>query len=596
MWFSWFLTKSSHSLASVAGMKPYLISVRNQLRSVACFAGLLLVSASVSAQVELSVQIGFENRVTPGRYAPIQVEVRNIRDLGPARLRIIQPVGNEWRGEATMRQELGHAIQSDGLYEAVIPTYDPLNPIVVELLSSTDTVLAWTEIDLRGTMRPTLFPVLDRRIPRFDDRAAVIDMASLPAQWWAFDSAESLWVASPLPSEAWTAISQWVLAGGSVVLLTGTDFYRMDSPILRQLIPLLNPVLTDSDLGTSYLSGSLKDATISMLSNEGFPLLIQASHGAGHVSLVTIQAQSLSVETLENIGDQIASSRLISLRDPTEYILGEQETVTLNSLFVLATIAALALGVCTCALIGRRNPRMGWIILLVTVAGLVVSSGFVSNPSTHVVHVYLVNTVLQVESGFSFYIVSSSLYSQTNSPFTQPHTEGIIPIPFLPRTLTGMDSYDSSTFSERTEMRVLPGKMRHWHAYGAASSMFDVKLLSESTIRIDNHHALAFDAGWVLIDGMVHSIARIDRGIHEYSFLPESAVRLAGFVGSADANEPAMPAMMLIRELRQSFPLEKGVWLIAFDDEEQISSGELTKKVRDITLVAVQGEEANREI
>lgn len=126
--------------------------------------------------------------------------------------------------------------------------------------------------------------------------------------------------------------------------------------------------------------------------------------------------------------------------------------------------------------------------------------------------------------------------------------------------------------------------------------MFDVRLLSESAIRIDNHHALAFDAGWVLIDGMVHSIAKIDRGIHEYSFLPESAVSLTSFVGSADANELPMPAMMLIRELRQSFPLEKGVWLIAFDDEEQISSGELTKKVRDITLVVVQGEEANREI
>jgi len=577
-------------------MKPYLLSVRNQLRSVACLAALLLVSASVSAQVELSVQIGFENRVTPGRYAPIQVEVRNIRGLGPARLQIIQLVGNEWRGEATMRQELGHAIQSDGLYEAVIPTYDPLNPIVVELLSSTDTVLASTEIDLRGTMRPTLFPVLDRRIARFDDRAAVIDVASLPTQWWAFDSIESLWVASPLPGEAWTAISQWVLAGGSVVLLTGTDFYRMDSPILRQLIPLLNPVLTDSDLGATYLSGSLKEATISMVSDEGFPLLIQASHGAGHVSLVTVQAQSLSVETLENIGEQVASSRLISLRDPTEHILGEQKIVALNSLFVLAMIAVLALGVSACALIARRSPRMGWIILSVVVAGLAVSSGFVSNPATHVVDLYSVNTVLHVEIGFGFYIVSSSLYSQSNDPFMLPHKEGIIPILFLPHTLTAMDSYDSSTFSERTEMRVLSGKMRHWHSYGAASSIFDVKLLSESTIRIGNHYALDFDVGWVLIDGMVHSIVKIDRGIREYSLIPTSTVRLATFVGSDAADELSMPALMLIRELRQSFPLEKGIWLIAFADEEQMLAEELTQKVRDITLVAVQGEEVNREI
>ena len=577
-------------------MKRYLSSLRAQFCSVACFAGLLLGSASVSAQVELFVQLGFENRVTPGHYAPIQVEVRNVRDFGAARLRIVQLVGNEWRGEAAIRQELGYAIQSDGVYAAVIPTYDPVNPIVVELLSSTDTVLASTEIDLRRTMRPTPYPVLDKKISRFDDRAAVIDLASLPTQWWAFDSAESLWVASPLPSEAWTAVSQWILAGGSLVLLTGSDFYRMDSPILRELLPLSDPVLADSDRGTTYLSGSLKEATISMLSNEGFPLLIQASYGAGHVSLVTIQAQSLSVETLKNIGEQVASSQLISLRDPTEHILGEQKLVALNPLFVLAMIAVLAVGVCACALIGRRNPRMGWIILLIGVAGLAVSSGFVSNPATHDVPLYLVNTDVQVEIGVGISIVSSSLYSHTNEPFAQPHREGIIPLLLLPRTLTGMDSYDLSTFPERTELRVLPGKMRHWHVYGAASSMFDVRLLSESMIRIGNHQGLDFDAGWVLIDGMVHSVAQIDRGIHEYSFLPESGVHLAAFVGSADTDDLPMPTIVLIRELRQSFPLEKGVWLIAFDDEEQISSGELTQKVRDITLVAVQGEEVNREI
>ncbi|MFC2106299.1 hypothetical protein ACFLS0_06080 [Candidatus Bipolaricaulota bacterium] len=535
--------------------------------------------------------------MTPGHYAPIQVEVRNVRDFGAARLRIVQLVGNEWRGEAAIRQELGYAIHSDGVYAAVIPTYDPVNPIVVELLSSTDTVLASIEIDLRRTMRPTPYPVLDKKISRFDDRAAVIDLASLPTQWWALDSAESLWVASPLPSEAWTAVSQWILAGGSLVLLTGSDFYRMDSPILREFLPLSDPVLADSDRGTTYLSGSLNEATISMLSNEGFPLLIQASYGAGHVSLVTIQAQSLSVETLKNIGEQVASSQLISLRDPTEHILGEQKLVALNPLFVLAMIAVLALGVCAFALIGRRNPRMGWIVLLIGVAGLAVSSGFVSNPATHDVPFYLVNTNLRVEIGVGISIVSSSLYSQTNEPFAQPHREGIIPLLLLPRTLTGMDSYDLSTFPERTEMRVLSGKMRHWHVYGAASSMFDVRLLSESMIRIGNHQGSDFDAGWVLIDGMVHSVAQIDRGIHEYSFLPESGVHLAAFVGSADTDDRPMPAIVLIRELRQSFPLEKGVWLIVFDDEEQISSGELTQKVRDITLVAVQGEEeVNREI
>jgi len=54
--------------------------------------------------------------------------------------------------------------------------------------------------------------------------------------------------------------------------------------------------------------------------------------------------------------------------------------------------------------------------------------------------------------------------------------------------------------------------------------------------------------------------------------------------------------LLLIRELHQSFPLEKGVWLIAFADTEQISPEEISQKVRDITLVAVQGEEVDHEI
>lgn len=577
-------------------MKRYFSSLRTQFCFLVCFAGFVLLSSSVMAQVELSLQIGFEGKVTPGRYAPIQIEVLNYRDFGSARLRIIQAVGNEWRGEATIQQELGYAIQSDGLYEAVIPTYDPVNLIVVELVSSTNTVLASVETDLRGTMRPAPYPVLDKTIPRFDDRAAVIDTASLPTQWWAFDSAESLWVASPLPSETWTAISQWVLAGGSLVLLTGTDFYRMDSPILREMLPLSNPVLAESNLGTIYLSGTLREATVGMVSDEGFPLLIQSPYGAGHVALITVQAQSMAVEILEGMGKEVTPSKLISLRDPTEFILGDQKIVTLNSLLVLAMIVILGVGVCACALIGRRKPKLGWAILLVGVMGISVSSGFLSNPVKLVIDMYAVTTHFYADTSFSLYAVFSSLYSRTNDPFVQPHREGIIPVQWLPRTLKGKNSYDSSTFPGLTEKRMLSGEIQHWHGYGGSSSMFDVRLLSDSLIRISNQFGLDFTAGWVLIDGVVHSIGDIHRGIDDYRFDLEPVVRLAAFVSSAYADEIPIPALVLIRELRQSFPLEKGIWLLAFADDEKIVSGEITQKVRDITLVAVQGEGGAREI
>ncbi len=570
-------------------------SLRSLLYFAACFVGLLLFSSSVSAQVELSVRLGFEGRLTPGHYAPIQIEVRNYRDLGSSRLRIVQFAGNEWRGEATIQQELGYAVQSDGLYEAVIPIYDPVNPIVVELVSSTDAVFASETIDLRRTMRPFPYPVLDKQIPRFDDRAAIIDMALLPKQWWAFDSAESLWVASPLPSESWSAISQWVLAGGSLVLLTGTNFYRMDSPALRDLLPLSNPVLAVSDLGTSYLAGSHVGATIDMLSEEGFPLLIQSTYGAGHVALVTVHAQSLSVENLESIAREVSSAQLITLRDSTEHILGAQTVVTLDSLFVLAMGGLLGVVVCTSAFIGKRSPRAGWAVLLVCAISFSVLSGLVSNSATHDVDLYTVNTHLSLDIGLGLYAGFSSLYSQTSNPFIQLHKEEIIPVLFLPRTLKGMDSYGFSTSPAHTGMSILPGSMRHWHAYGTAASLFDVKLLSDSSVRISSHSPLDFAAGWVIIDGMVHSITGVRRGVYEYSFVPESAVRLATFVGSAYTHEMTS-ALLLIRELQAAFSLTKGIWLITVADTERIGSGEITRKVRDITLVVVRGEEIGSEI
>ncbi|MCK5584565.1 hypothetical protein KAJ02_00665, partial [Candidatus Bipolaricaulota bacterium] len=143
--------------------------LRSLLRFLVFLAALLLLSFSSSAQT-LSVELGFEGRLTPGRYAPILIEVHDYRTVGSSRLRITQLAGNAWRGEATLQQELSYSIQSNGQYAAVIPIYDPVNPIVVELLSSTNSVLATKTIDLRGTMRPAPYPVLDKQLARFDDR------------------------------------------------------------------------------------------------------------------------------------------------------------------------------------------------------------------------------------------------------------------------------------------------------------------------------------------------------------------------------------------------------------------------------------------
>jgi|GEM_PF-572665 hypothetical protein len=571
--------------------------LRSLPRYLAICAAFFLISSACTAQTELSVELGFEGRLAPGHYAPILVEIHDYQSAGVSRLRITQLVGNEWRGEATLQQELPQLIQASGRYEAVIPIYDPVNPIIIELLSTTGEVLATTTADLRGTMRPMPYPVLDKQLPRFDDRAAVVEPSSLPSQWWGFDSAESLWIASPLPSETWTAISQWVLAGGSLVVLTGTNFYRMDSPTLRQLLPILNPDVATTIEGTPYLSGTHANATIDMISDEGFPLLLHGSYGAGQVALVSVGAQSVSVEDLQMIATHVSPARLLTLEEPTELILGAQTVSALDSLFVLLMIVVLGVLVCVCAVVGRRNARAGWSILLACGLALTVSSGFVSFPMTRTIAVYIVNTRLYVQGSVTSVSVFSSFFSQTADPFVQAHEEEILPLQVLPRTLKGPNSSDFYTLSEKTRQQLLVGEMRRWHAYSTASAVFDFELLSHELVRINNYHPADFDTALILIDGIVHPIANVRRGNHEYSLDPTTSNHLGSFLSTATGyTQSGAPTVQLVRAIKDALPLSTGTWLIALDTEVQLPTTDTPHKVRDITVVIAQEEEGYREI
>lgn len=565
------------------------------LRVLSFLAVALLLSANAVAQTYLTIELGFEGRLTSNRYAPIRIEVHDYQSVGASRLRITQLAGNAWRGEATLQQELDYAIQSSGRYEAVIPIYDPVNPIIVELLSATDAIVATETVDLRETMRPTPYPVLDKQLPRFDPRAAVIDASSLPTEWWGLDSAESLWIASPLPSETWMAISQWVLAGGSVVLVTGNNFYRMDSPILRKLLPIYNPEIVKTDLGTSYLAGSYEDTTIDMLSDESFPLLLHSRYGAGNVSLVTVQPQSLPVEDLQLIGDAVPVSQPIMLRETTELSLGDQTVVTLSSLRALGMIALLSIIAFVCSIIGRRRARMAWGLLLATVIPITVLSGLASNPTTPDIDSYALTCTLYVQTIDSFITVSSSVYSATSDPLVQVHKGGILPLHFLPRSLAPTGSFDSLDVSGETSQTVPTGTMRSWHAYETATSAFDILMMSDSVVRIINSHPSDFDTGWMIIDGIVYPLADVARGTAEYKLDSASSVPFTAFV--ADAYSPhASPVLRYMRDIRSVLPLSKGVWFIAVADTDRLERGDTAQKVRDITLAIVRKEEGSHEI
>ena len=269
--------------------------------------------------------------------------------------------------------------------------------------------------------------------------------------------------------------------------------------------------------------------------------------------------------------------------------------VTLSSLLVLGMVALLAIIVCICAIIGRRKPRLGWAILVASALGLTVLSGFASNPAKHIVHVYTTNTSLYLQDTVSLLAVWSSLYYRTTEPVIQIHKEDIVPLQFLPRTLGSMNSFANLTAPGATGQQVSIGDMRRWHAYGTAATVFDLEVLPDSAIRISNSHPTSFDTAWVIIDGMVHRLASVLQGTHDYDLDQGSSVRLGTFI--ADGYSQQAPAdLQLIRAIRNVFHLSKGVWLIAAADEDRLIIEDIAQKVRDITLVIVHEEEHRREI
>ena len=87
----------------------------------------------------------------------------------------------------------------------------------------------------------------------------------------------------------------------------------------------------------------------------------------------------------------------------------------------------------------------------------------------------------------------------------------------------------------------------------------------------------------------------IQRGSHDYDLDAEASVRLTSFLAET-YSQRAPATLQLIREIHNAFTLSQGVWLIAAAEDAQLITGDNTQKVRDITLVVVRAEEANRAI
>ncbi|MCK5248247.1 hypothetical protein KAR02_15180, partial [Candidatus Bipolaricaulota bacterium] len=165
----------------------------------------------------------------------------------------------------------------------------------------------------------------------------------------------------------------------------------------------------------------------------------------------------------------------------------------------------------------------------------------------------------------------------------------------LPQTLKGSTSFDSFTILGETSQQASFGEVRHWHAYGTSPSAFDLAFLSESVVRISNTHPASFGSAWILVNGIVYPVGEIQRGAHEYVLDPAASLRMNEFI-EPGYTQHASSAVQIIYEIKDVLSLTQGIWLIAEADDVRFITGDITKKVRDITLVIARGQEVEREI
>ncbi len=217
----------------------------------------LLVGAQAAGQAPptLSVEIGFHGRYLSNHDAPIRV--------------LVEYEGPPQDGELLLRQESRRALSSPRVVElrrsirlsprtkqqfelyfplANFPSSEGNRPeLAVQLLASSGRVLAAQTVDLSGfdERDPLVLLISEADYPRVlptGERVEQVDVERLPRDWRGYAGVARLYLGrvnvGRMSSEQQRALTRWLAGGGTLVVLTGENFYLQDDPWLRELLPV----------------------------------------------------------------------------------------------------------------------------------------------------------------------------------------------------------------------------------------------------------------------------------------------------------------------------------------------------------------------
>ncbi|MEI6171576.1 MAG: hypothetical protein WCQ45_03740, partial [bacterium] len=451
------------------------------------FAGLVGGYAAVRAATTFEVVVGLGDHVVPGRLAPIRLTLTSLPG-DAARLRVLQDVGNAWRGETTMSFEVPFVLSDAGDCEEVFPLYDVTLPLRIELLSANGRVLAQKEVELRSKKEDEPFPVgVGAFSTPFADRSVLLSPAELPRDWSAYAAAESVWIGRTrdgLDADRWDALARWVLSGGTLVVFTGGDFFLLDAPRLRDLLPIANPILTEREDGTRALTGDLRGDAAVLLSKEGVPWLVAARYGGGSVLFVSTDAFSLDREEFAEIRGHVPPARALSLVEATSDLL-DRQPIDHPDAWVAVLLVGLAI-IALLSLVARCEWRPSRGLVLLGVFGLLAVSSCLymyANPSRVVSDMYQTNTRVSVYGSLGVSVSCSALFSSSRQPAEAEVRLDSAPFELLPRSFES-GSYNLSYNEGTARIELAPGERRLLAAQETAPARLQARLNGDEKVRL----------------------------------------------------------------------------------------------------------------
>ena len=551
--------------------------------------GLALCTAVCALQVlaspTIDVDIGLGGVVLDGRFAPCEIALSGLPDPMTGALVAEQQIGNAWKGAAIIRLELAAGWLDNGSRNIALPIQDALNPLSFRLLDASGALLAVREVDLRPQRRLEPFPVACSSEPIAAEEDIVnVHPEDLPLDWWSYEAVSRLWLAAPPSPDAQRAIAQWVLAGGSLVVLTGEGFFRLDTPLLRELLPISDPQVFTDPVGTLRLSGRLKPSASEILSRDGLPLAYSWPYGAGHVTALTVSSAALGAVDYDALLPQLHAASLLSLQDATAALLANTKVSRPSHLIAVLIVGGgmLWFSVATRWSRARGKPAIGWVLLGVLCFSVL--SGLMSNRGNHYILTYTLNTSLYVQTvgGVTLHCLATLGFDGGARSFADQ--AAALPLFDIPESLHGLQ-FDADVGDEELHLTLQPNELRALRTYGASDWPLSFAA-SDLDVAIDNHGSLLGKRVSLLIRrGLLYEIPAIESGSRQYEL--EGGLDPEGYTG---------PLQDIVRAIDAQFAFHARDWLLAIDEREKlVDHGELIEKVRYLEVHLIGGDVVHDE-